>query len=139
MQNVIIGSTRNWARTVLKWNIALNQNGGPSTWCALAKDCYGLVTVNTNTGALTFNEDFYALGHISKFVAPGAYRIDSNSYGSGGLQDVAFKNPDGSKALIVFNGASTASSFTVRWGSQSFSYVLPAGAAATFTWSGAPS
>lgn len=139
MDNLIIGATRNWASTVLKWNVALDQNSGPG-WCSLIwfRDCYGLVTVNTSTHTVAYNEDYYALGHISKFVAPGAYRIDSNSYGSGNLEDVAFKNPDGSKALIVFNGAATAKTFAVQWGAQSFSYTLPAGAAATFTWSGTP-
>lgn len=140
MDNLIIGATRNWASTVIKWNVALDQNSGPG-WCSLfwLRDCYGLVTVDTSTRTVTYNEDYYALGHISKFVVPGAYRIDTNSFGSGNLEDVAFKNPDGSKALIVFNGAPVAKTFVVQWGAQSFSYALPAGAAATFTWSGTPS
>jgi len=53
------------------------------------------------------------------------------------IASVAFKNPDGSKALIAFNNANTSQTFQVQWGMQSLSYSLPAFGAATFTWSGA--
>jgi len=42
------------------------------------------------------NVEYYVLGHLSKYVQTGAYRINSNSFGSGSIEDVAFKNPDGS-------------------------------------------
>ena len=40
-------------------------------------DCNGLATVERSTGAVTLNADYYALGHVSKFVQRGAYRIGS--------------------------------------------------------------
>jgi O-glycosyl hydrolase len=40
--------------------------------------------------------DFTALARASKFVAPGAYRIESNTFEQGNLEDVVFRNPDGS-------------------------------------------
>jgi O-glycosyl hydrolase len=55
---------------------------------------------------ITPNVEYYALGHLGKFVQPGAYRIDSNTYGSGSVEDVAFQNPDGSVVLLVLNAAS---------------------------------
>jgi glucosylceramidase len=98
-------------------------------------DCFGLATITPGTGQVSFTEDYYALGHISKFVRPGAYRIASNSFGQGDVEDVAFRNPDGSLALIVFNGRAAPATFKVRWAGQAFLYTLPAGAAATYTWS----
>ena len=77
--------------------------------------------------------DFTALGHASKFVQPGAYRIESNSFGQGSVEDVAFQNPDGSIVLIVLNSGSNTS-FSVNSKGQSFTYTLPAGAVATFQW-----
>lgn len=90
--------------------------------------------------------DYYQLGQASAFVQPGAYRIASTSfvgaYGSGygsdygvtTLDDVAFRNPDGSLVLIAYNGARSAQRFNVRWGTVSFAYTLPAAAMVTFTW-----
>jgi hypothetical protein len=49
---------------------------------------------------------------------------------------VAFENPDGSMAVIAYNSTTTSQTFNMQWGTQSFSYTLPATAAATFTWTG---
>jgi glucosylceramidase len=126
-------SAQNWARTVELWNIALNPNHGPHT--GGCPDCLGVVTIDESTGNVTYSNDYYLLGHFSKFVVPEAYHIAANTLGS--LSDVAFKNPDGSKVVVVHNGGSSSSTFKVRWnGAQSFAYTLPAGATVTFKWSG---
>jgi glucosylceramidase len=78
--------------------------------------------------------EYYILGHLGKFVVPGAHRIDSNTFGAGSIEDVAFQNPDGSIILLVLNSAKNASTFNVSYSGQSFSYTLPAGAIATFSW-----
>ena len=132
-QTLIIGATRGWAKGVLLWNLALDENHGPHTGgCG---DCRGVVTIASNTGAVARNVEYYALGHASRFVRPGARRIASTS-GIAGLESVAFRNgDDGSKALIVVNTEVQDRAFTVLWGNQSFRYTLPAGAVVTFFWS----
>ena len=82
--------------------------------------------------------DYYALAHASKFVKPGAYRIYSNTFGEGSIENVAFQNPDGSKVLIAYNSGSDSKTFSVADGTQSFDYTLNAGNAVTFTWEGPP-
>jgi glucosylceramidase len=133
-ENLLIGATRNWARGVDLWNIALDQNSGPQNGGCTA--CRGVVTVDDSVSppVITRNVEYYVLGHLGKFVQPGAYRIDSNTYGSGSLEDVAFQNPDGSVALLVLNAASGSSTFAVTWNGASFSDTLPAGAVATYEW-----
>lgn len=132
--DLLMQSVQNWARTVELWNIALDPNHGPHT--GGCPDCLGVVTIDESRGNVTYSNDYYLLGHFSKFVVPGAYHIAANTLGS--LSDVAFKNPDGSKVVVVHNGGSNSSTFKVRWnGAQSFMYTLPAGATVTFKWSGA--
>src|SRR5260370_3801293 len=68
---------------------------------------------------------------------PGAYHIASNNAGSG--EDVAFKNPDGSKVVVAHNNGASSSTFQVLWdGIDGFTYTLPAGATVTFTWKRSP-
>ncbi|MFC0625406.1 RICIN domain-containing protein [Kribbella deserti] len=130
-QNLIIRSIRNWAKGVTLWNMALDQNSGPTNGgCA---DCRGVVTIDSNNGNVSYNVEYYVLGHASKFVLPGAQRIGSSSY-DGDIETVAFRNPDGSIALIALNAGSAGKTFTVRSNGQSFNYTLPAGAVATYTW-----
>jgi O-glycosyl hydrolase len=133
MQNLVIGATRAWARNVLKWNMALDENAGPQN--GGCTNCRGVVTINQSSGTVTYNVEYYALGHASKVTVPGARRIESNTY-AGSLENVAFRNPDGSKALVVLNAAAAAQTFKVRWGGQAFTYTLPAGAVGSFKWAG---
>src|SRR4029077_9904336 len=77
------------------------------------------------------------MGHFSKYVLPGAARVYSSN--ALGIVTAAFINPDSSKALVAFNDSSQSQTFEVQWGTQSFTYTLPALAGATFTWSGAQS
>jgi glucosylceramidase len=131
-EKLVIGATRNWARAVFTWNVALDPDGGPTIGpCAT---CTGVLTVDNRAGTVTYNAEYYVLGHASRFVAPGAVRVDSTSLGPGDVQDVAFRNPDGSIVLVALNTASTASTFTVSCGGRAFRYTLPPGAVATFRW-----
>jgi glucosylceramidase len=91
------------------------------------------VQINKNTGKIIYYPDYYTMGHISKFVDPGAYRIDSNTFNEK-MEDVAFVNPDGSKVLIVCNRTEKAASIKVTWKGATFKCVIPAQAAATFKW-----
>jgi glucosylceramidase len=129
----IIQVMRNGGRAFVKWGLALDQNRGPHAGgCGT---CTPLVTVNTS-GALSYPIDFYTLGHFSRFVIPGARRVEST--GAAGISTVAFLNPDGSKALVTFNDTPAGVTFQVRWGGRAFTTSLPGYAGATFTWTGIP-
>src|SRR5579859_412728 len=131
---LIIGATRNWARSVVLWNLALNQNHEP--YLGGCTNCRGVITVNDSASPSRVTEtvDFTALAHASKFVEPGAYRIESNSFEQGSLEDVAFKNPDGSIVLLVLNGANAPITFNIGWRDKYASYKLNSSAVATFRW-----
>jgi glucosylceramidase len=133
----VIQVLRNWGKTVTMWNMALDQNAGPTVEQG-CNDCRGVVTIDTSTtpATVTRNVEYYVLGHLAKYVQAGAYRIDSNTYGSGSVDNVAFKNPDGSIAVLVYNGNTTASQFSINWHGKTASYTLAAGAVATLSWPG---
>jgi glucosylceramidase len=133
-EHLLIGATRNWARSISLWNLALDQDSGPRNGsCA---NCRGVVTIDDSGSPanVILNIEYYILGHISKFVAPGAHRIDSNTFGPGSIEDVAFQNPDGSIVVLVLNSAAAQNTFSIRFKGNAFSYSLPAGALATFVW-----
>ncbi|MEU8702144.1 ricin-type beta-trefoil lectin domain protein [Streptomyces sp. NPDC048680] len=134
----IIDYTRNWAKSVTKWSLAVDQNRGPHNGgCGT---CDGLITVHNgdgSSGQVDYNIEYYTMGHLTKFVRPGASRIASTA--SSTVPNVAWRNPDGSKALIAYNGGGSAQQISVNWGGSRFTYSLPARTSATFTWSGTPS
>jgi glucosylceramidase len=132
--SLVISVVRNWSKSVVRWGMVLDPYGEPNLGTGSAcSTCRSIVSVDQSTGKVTYNGDYYGLGQASKFVAPGAYHIDSSA-GSKGIQDVAFKNPDGSKVLVVYNASSSSQAFAVQWNGEHFSYTLSAGAAVTFKW-----
>ena len=134
-RTLTIGTTRNWAKSVVNWNIALDSTGGPHL--GGCDTCTGLLTLQAD-GTVTQDAEYFTIGHLSKFVRPGAVRIASTSFGTTGwngqIMDVAFRNPDGSTALVVHNENDDPRTFAVAVGGESFEYTLPGGALATFTW-----
>lgn len=144
---VLIGSLRNWATVVALWNLALDPRGGPvQPPGRRCPGCRGLVTIDENTHRARPGPTYYELGQVSRFVAPGAVRIGSNTFVTDGtdaanfyqptvgLDDVAFINPNGQKSLVTYNSSPGPVRFAVSWHGREFLYRQPAGATATFTW-----
>lgn len=81
------------------WNILLDETGGPNH---VQNFCYAPVIADTRTGELIYMNSFYYLGHFSKFIRPGARRIECSPSRSA-LEATAFANPDGKTAVVVLN------------------------------------
>lgn len=131
MKSLIIGAVENHARGVLMWNIALDENHGPHAGgCA---DCRGVVTIDSRTGAVLKNQEYYAFGHASRFVRQGARRVAVAK--PAGLEAVGFVNPDGRRVLVVLNPSDAEARFEVGEDRLRGAVVLPPASAATYVWS----
>ena len=84
------------------WNILLDETGGPNH---VQNFCFAPVHGDTKTGQLIYTNAYYYIGQFSKFIKPGAKRIISSSSRSQ-LLTTAFKNEDGTIAVIVMNQSS---------------------------------
>lgn len=133
MKNIFIGTALNWSKTALLWNLALDQGYGPQNGgCG---NCRGVITVNTVSGQVTYNEEYYAIAHFSKFVRPGAVRIAAEVPQTlSNVEAVAFQNTDGTKAMVVCNYGSTYTTFSVNQGNKRFDYSVPPQGVVTLVW-----
>jgi len=126
-----IGVPRNWGQSVVMWNLALDQRNGPTN--GGCQTCRGVVTVNDD-GTVTKEVEYYALGHASKFLRPGAVRVASSVPAGAPVSNVAFENRDGSRVLVAYNGTEAQQHFSVQAGKRHVTETLAAGAAATYRW-----
>lgn len=134
MENIFIGTTANWSKTALLWNLALNQEDGPqNNGCS---NCRGVITINDVSGYITKNEEYYAIAHFSKIVRPGAKRtgISIPQNLSSGIEAIAFLNIDGSKALIACNYSSEDKAFVVKQNGKNFTCSLPRKSVISILW-----
>jgi glucosylceramidase len=133
MKNIFIGSTQNWSKCALLWNLALDENGGPHA--NNYSTCRGVVTVNASSGQVKFNEEYYSIAHFSKFVRPGAFRLPLNiTPGLNNVGVVAFKNTDGSKSMVVCNYGNVTTSFAVQQGVKNFTCDIPEKSVVSIVW-----
>lgn len=131
----ITQSMRNWSSSYVKWGLALDEKRGPFIPGGCG-DCTSLITVNQSSGAVSYNVDYYTLGHFSKFILPGAVRIYSSN--APRIVTAAFVNPRGTEVLVAYNDAASSQTFQVVSHGRSFVYTLPALAGATFEWTPVP-
>lgn len=132
IENVVIGSMRNWSKAVIEWNLASFPESRPRTPGGCT-ECLPAITINENTGALSRNVMYYIITQVSKFIKAGAVRIESNA---DGVLNVAVRNPNGEKVLLMYNINRVDRAISVNWSGKSLTYNLPARSAATLTWAG---
>lgn len=134
-RNLLVTGIRQWARGVVYWNLALDENHGPHF--GGCSKCKGVITIDSQTGEVTRNEEYYALAHFSRFVEPGAFRVNSTDtdVDDKGIANVAFQNAsDGSLVLVVVNLNKDERRLSVTDGRNRFEYAMPAESVATFVW-----
>jgi len=138
IKNLTIGATRNWARTVLEWNLTSNPQNRPYTDRGGCDRCLGGVTIDGDK--VTRNAAYYVVAHASKFVRPGSVRIASEVTATAGenvdekLLNVTFLRPDGKKVLIVLNESDSEKKFAIQDGGNATVTSLKAGSVGTFVW-----
>lgn len=116
------------ASAYYNWNMILNETGN-STWDWPQN---ALITVDQNSGKVTYNGEFYVFKHFSHYVKPGATRLRST-----GIWDdnIAFKNPDGSIVAIVANSSEQPHTASIAVGvdsDESFTVEVPGLSVNTF-------
>jgi len=129
-RKLVIGAPRNWARGVVMWNLVLDQNHGPHLGgCGT---CRGLVTINTQSGAIEREPEYYAFAHASRFLPRNAVRVDAASTLEG-VESVAFLGQqDGMVEVVVYNASQRDRNITIGIDGQTFQVHMPQGSLATF-------
>lgn len=99
----MIGGFANGITHYCDWNIVLNEENGPfhnreGRGCSAEAPVY----YDRRNGEIVYRLAYYYIGHISRFVVPGAKVIATSSY-SCRLETVGFKNPDGSLVCVLLN------------------------------------
>lgn len=140
MNNVYIGGALNWVQSVTMWNLALDENHGPTCngW-ACCKGCRPLVTVPSSAMVaddITKTVEYYAMAHLSSHVLPGAKRVGvtlNNTPSS--IEAVAFLIPSTQRVVLVVGNTGNADiTTTFRIGQRDeYSFELPPGVA-TISW-----
>ncbi|PWT95848.1 MAG: hypothetical protein C5B52_16975 [Bacteroidetes bacterium] len=135
--NMIVNDMKNWVCAWIYWNMILDENGGPWLISTIHGDGdnnkqHPVVIINRSTKKVTYTGLYYYLSHFSRFVRPGAKRIDCTG-GSKQLNLVGFQNADNAIVVnVINNGDETRCN--INWNGKFFSYDFPAHSITTLKW-----
>jgi glucosylceramidase len=127
-KNIVIGTLRNWSRTVLEWNLASDPEFALHTPKG-AVGALGGVTIGATIGR---NPGYYLMAHSARFIRPGSVRVHSSEVDP--LPNVACLTPESRMVMVVMNDADAARRFRVQHQGAYATLELGAGDVATLRW-----
>lgn len=83
----------------IDWNLLLDAKGGPNH---VGNFCEAPVMLTADGKDFQIMTEYYYIGHFSRFLQPGAICLGSSTY-CGGVEAVAFENPDGGRIVVLLN------------------------------------
>lgn len=95
----IINDLNRWTVGWIDWNLLLDTTGGPNH---VGNYCSAPILADTATGELHYQSSYYAIGHFSRFIQPGARRILCATTHDE-LEAAAFLNPNGQIVVVLLN------------------------------------
>jgi glucosylceramidase len=124
----IIQDLNHWTEGWTDWNLILDETGGPNH---VGNLCSAPILADTRTDTVLRQSSYYYLGHFSKFIRPGAVRLLCAS-ARDALESTAFRNPDGTVAVVVMNRTEADIPFRLRCPGQCVDTHAPPRSIATF-------
>lgn len=113
MENITLGTVNNWSKGAIVWNLMLDIDRGPNQPNGGCSTCYGAVDISKDYATITRNSHYYIMAQMAAVARTGAVRIGTKGYTASGLTYTAFKNTDGSYALVLCNNSDETRSITV--------------------------
>ena len=136
--NQIVSDLEVGAAAWIYWNMILDEKGGPWAISPVHGNPdpnvqHPVVIINRQTKQVTYTGLYYYLAHFSKFVRPGAVRIEASGSVTG-VRCVAFKTPEGGLVAQLINSRKTDTEVAMEAGGRSLQVVLPAISITTLQW-----
>lgn len=124
----IITDLNHGAIGYIEWCMVLSTTGGPNPYDNFNS---APVLVDAQKNTVLYTPLFYLIGQFSKFIRPGAVRLELAGDLPDGVLGTAARNPDGSVAVVVFNDNSEPLAFSLVVGDRTVASTIAADALQT--------
>jgi glucosylceramidase len=136
--NVIFNDLEAGTSAWLYWNAILDETGGPWAISPVHGNPdpnaqHPVVIINKKSHAITYTGTYWYLAHFSRFVRPGAVRVET----TGGAKDIrvmTFQTPEGGYVAELLNSRSENADVNLETKGKTLHLSLPAQSITTATW-----
>ena len=120
------------------WNMILDEKGGPWSVSYVHGNPdpniqHPVVIIDREKKKVTYTGLYYYLTHFSKFVRPGAVRVQTLG-SQEGMRVMAFKRPDGGMVIELMNSRKEDADVNLSWHGQLLRLKPPAVSITTALW-----
>lgn len=112
----IIGNFNNYCEAFIDWNLYLDETGGPN-W--VNNLCDAPVMIKVNEEKIVYQSSYYYIGHFSKYIKPGAKRIELSNTNPN-ILSIAFKNPSKEVVIIIMNPTEDDYDYEIKTTNEQF-------------------
>lgn len=126
----IIGNLNAGMSRWIDWNVLLDAQGGPNH---VGNFCAAPLMARRDFGAVSFLPTYFYIGHLSKYIKPGAVRIGW-SKSTDAIDVTAARNPDGRFVAVLLNRTDADRRFHLRFRGQMAPVELPAHSILSCAW-----
>jgi glucosylceramidase len=134
----IFNDLENYASAWIYWNAVLDEKGGPWSVSYIHGNPdpniqHPVIIINRQTHEVTYTGLYYYLAHFSKFVRPGAVRIETaGNYP--GVRVISFKTPEGKLVSQLMNSRKEEVEVAILARGRTLPLKLPAVSITTAVW-----
>lgn len=118
----MIHDLNRWTVGWVDWNLLLDEQGGPNH---VGNFCSAPILADRRSGRLLIQGSYYYIGHFTRYIRPGARRILAASTHDH-LETTAFRNRDGSLAVVILNRSDADIPFTLKTAQGGAGEISPA-------------
>merc|ERR1712070_725006 len=128
-----------------KWISALDENCGPTLegdgleassgggWHG--RPLVAIPSWASSMGDIHFNQDFWTVAHMARFVRPGSRRVTTSGERQGQFVEAFKDEADNSVTLLALNtDHGSAMQLSISYNGQQLDYTVPAWATAVIQW-----
>ncbi len=122
----------------LYWNAILDETGGPWAISPIHGNPdpnaqHPVVIIDKTTHEITYTGTYWYLAHFSKFVRPGAVRVET-TIKTKGVRVMTFQTPEGGYVAEVLNSLNESADVNLESKGKTLHLTLPARSITTATW-----
>jgi glucosylceramidase len=134
----IFSDLENYASAWIYWNAVLDEKGGPWSVSYIHGNPdpnvqHPVIIINRQTHKVTYTGLYYYLAHFSKFVRPGAVRIETNG-NYPGVRAISFNTPEGKIVSELMNSRKEEVEVAIVANGHTLPLKLPAVSITTAVW-----
>ena len=127
----IIGNLSGGISGSIDWNLLLDAEGGPNH---VGNFCEAPIMLTEDGQNFEIRGEYAYIGQFSRYIRPGAVAVGSSVYSSG-VEATAFRNPDGTFAVVTLNRTERSQRVCVSTGEETgYNYTLSPHSIATLVW-----